>query len=184
MLELFISRLTPPYPISSKREASWLWDPESPYRDLQYNFVTTQECNPDQPFDISQGEFGLMETARKDVFYGWLVDPYAPADFWYSRRQDILEGKVRDCYFVPLMPYINNLFKHPESVMKAMREWISAREKYGENFQSVFTNSQNDPHSDRYFNLLYVYSPRNRRDKALSTSIERCTPFQRDSLAS
>lgn len=157
MKELLQERSGPKF---SSMEMGMMLDPESPRKNLQYSMTVSQEYSRSQPFGIGGGRFPLMKDAGDYVYRGWKVDPSAPKEFWFSRRDQILEGIVPDIdYFVPLLPDLENFFKYPREVIKAYKEWKEARRKYGNGFRFVFTCGP-DPREEKYYyqKELYVFS--------------------------
>lgn len=131
-------------------ELSMMFREGTIYPNLQYSLMLSQEyCRG----SIGNGRFPLMRNAGPDVYEGWVVNPNAPAEFWFTRRQEIIDEVAPDVFFVPLIPDpdLQNTLCHPWAVMKSRREWQDARKMYGEGFQFVFTPDPNDPRRGKMY---------------------------------
>lgn len=154
MFTLLEKEFLSPEEANSYRMVQMMLKPGSGYDNLQYSYSVSQEYSRYQPFDISHGRFAQMKDAGMDVYNGWMVDAFAPPEFWLARRKEILEGKALDsAKFVPLLPDLYNLKDHPRAVIKAAREWISAKKRYGDHFQFVFTCDE----QFQYYKFLYMF---------------------------
>lgn len=159
MLELLRKAFPAPGLPYTSWELDKMYHPEAGYPQFQFSLKTSQECSRREPSGWYNGRFPLMRRAGNDVYHGWMVDPDVPLQFWQSRRQEIIEGKAPDGDFVPLVPDIGNLLKHPVAVIKAVREWKEARDEHGENFQFVFLSDPTQPAGMQYRKELYLFSP-------------------------
>lgn len=142
-------------PRYSSLELSAMFAEDTNYPDLQFSLMITQEYCEGTAF---RGKFPLMRNAGDDAYNAWVVDPYAPPEFWVTRRQEILEGKASDGIFVPLVPDRGNIFKHPIAVANAIKLQAETRKVYGDGFRFVFTRDPDDPEGDRCIIRPYVFT--------------------------
>lgn len=142
-------------PRFSSQELAMMFTEDTIYPELQFSLMITQEFCEDITF---KGKFPLMRNAGDEAYNAWVVDPNAPPEFWVTRRQEILEGKVSDGIFVPLVPDGRSILRHPIAVANAIKLQAETRRVYGDGFRFVFTRDPDDPEGDRCIIRPYVFT--------------------------
>jgi hypothetical protein len=126
------------------------------YDNLQVNFSWAEDQKVGRPF--GGGKEPLMRTAEPGIYNGWRRDRNSPMSFWLARRAQIERGEAEDCvFFLPIVPDVENIIRHPSDVSKALRRWGEAYEQYGDDFEFVLTTEQRDG-KDRGVLVLYPYN--------------------------
>lgn len=128
------------------------------YDNLQMNFANTQDNFDGIPF--GSGKNPWLRDIGKDVYNGWRIDRYAPSKFWLSRREKIVSEKAEDeVIYLPMIPDLANIPKHPFAVYQALRLWSSEYNIYGNDFQFVLTTEYlEDRNEARGILVIFKYS--------------------------